>query len=73
MIWSLRSILFTGLLLWRKNMLSGEGTPQEIFHDDETLDFAMLKAPYAVRIARELGLGEEITSNAELIEVLAAR
>lgn len=64
---------FHRIIVMAKKHVVREGTPQEIFHDDETLDFAMLKAPYAVRIARELGLGEEITSNAELIEVLAAR
>lgn len=64
---------FNRIIVMAKKHVVREGTPREIFHDDATLDFAMLKAPYAVRIARELELGEEITSNKELIEALAAR
>ena len=63
---------FNRIIVMAKKQIVREGTPQEIFHDDATLEYAMLKAPYAVRIAREMGLGEDITSNAELIKALAA-
>ncbi len=56
-----------------KKKVIKEGTPEEIFHNDDVLQKSMLKTPYVIRLSRELGLGEEITTNDEFIEALIRR
>ena len=64
---------FDRIVVMAKKKIIKEGSPKEVFHDEEVLQKAMLKTPYAVRFARELSLGEEITTNEQLIEALARR
>ena len=64
---------FDRIVVMAKKKIIREGTPEEIFHDEAVLKKAMLKTPYAVRFAKELSLGEEITTNEQLIEALARR
>lgn len=64
---------FPRIIVMAKKKIIKEGTPSEIFHDEEILKRAMLKTPYAIRFARELGLGEEITTNEELIDAIVRR
>ncbi len=64
---------FERIIVMAKKKVIRDGTPEEIFHDDETLKKAMLKTPYAVRFARELELGETITTNEQLIEEIVRR
>ncbi|MFW5903560.1 MAG: energy-coupling factor ABC transporter ATP-binding protein [Halolamina sp.] len=52
----------------------GGGTPREVFYDEDLLARANLHPPTAVRIARDLGLGEERrpVTEGELVELLSA-
>lgn len=64
---------FHRIIVMAKKKILQEGTPAEIFHNDEVLKKSMLKTPYVIRLSRELGLGEEITTNSEFIEALIRR
>ena len=61
---------FDRIVVMANKHILKEGTAEEIFHDDEILKEAMLKVPYAVQISRELGFGEKITTNQQLIDAL---
>ncbi|QDW73170.1 ABC transporter ATP-binding protein [Lachnospiraceae bacterium KGMB03038] len=61
---------FHRIIVMAKKKVIQEGTPEEIFHNDEVLKKSMLKTPYVIRLARELGLGETVTTNEEFIEAL---
>lgn len=52
----------------------GGGTPREVFYDDDLLAKANLQPPTAVRIARDLGFGEEQrpVTEGELVELLSS-
>lgn len=62
---------FQRIIVMAKKKIISEGTPEEVFHDGAVLERAMLKVPYAVRLARELSLGDTITTNEQLIDAIA--
>lgn len=64
---------FHRIIVMAKKKVLQEGTPAEIFHNDEVLKKSMLKIPYVVQLSRELGLGEEITTNKDFINALIRR
>lgn len=57
------------LIMAHKNILR-DGTPEAVFSNDTILAEAMLKRPCAGRIARELGLCQDILTNADLISAI---
>lgn len=64
---------FPRIVVMAKKKVLKEGTPAEIFHDDEVLKRAMLKLPYSIMLARTLGMGEGITTNQELVDAIVRR
>ncbi len=64
---------FDRIVVMANKHILKEGTAREIFHDDKVLEEAMLKVPYAVQLARELNLGEDVTTNKQLVDSLLRR
>ena len=64
---------FEKVIVMAKKKVVRTETPKEIFWDFESLEYAMLKQPYASRVCRALGIGENIIDIEGAIEGIMDR
>lgn len=64
---------FSRVIVMAKKKVVRFGTPQEIFWDFESLEYAMLKPPYVSRVCRELGIEGNIIDIDGAIDAIMSR
>ena len=64
---------FDRIIVMANKHVIKDGGPKEIFSDDRVLEEAMLKAPYATRVAKHFGLDTSIITSEEAVEALMKR
>ena len=64
---------FDRVIVMAKKQVVRSGTPQEIFWDFESLEYAMLKQPYVSRVCKALGIEGNIIDIDGAIEGIMSR
>ena len=64
---------FDRIVVMAHKKIVKDGSVKEVFQDEEVLKKAMLKPPYAMRLAKDLSLNADIITNEQFIEELLRR
>lgn len=59
---------FERIIVMSQKRVIKDGTALEVFYDDEAIERAKLKAPYVIRLSKELGMGDGILTDSDFIK-----